>query len=307
MATEAGARLAARPYLVDVCMVSVALVWGINASVVKASLAGWDALAFNALRFAAAAVLIFFYVRFTDKNWRLSGGELWRVALLGLVGNGLYQWLFIEAIARSTASNTALMIGMSPLLVTLWGALAGTDRITRWLLGGTAVSIAGVCLVIWGQHGKFQFGAATITGDLIGLGATVCWAAYTVYARPVISRVGSSLRVTAWAMLFGALTNLLIGVPALLRQDWTTVTASSVMGMMYSCVMALGFSYIVYAWAVQRIGGARTALYVNLVPLFAATVAWLYLNERWTAPQWAGAILVIVGVSVARLEDRKLA
>jgi drug/metabolite transporter (DMT)-like permease len=287
---------------VDLGMLGVALVWGINIPIVKGALAGWDELAFNAIRFGAAAVLIVAYVCFTDPAWRLSRSELWRVAVLGLVGNGLYQWLFVEAVARTTASNTSLLLALSPLAVTLWGAVTGNDRMTSWVMGGTAVSVLGVALVVVGGEGSFSFGSATMAGDLIALGAMICWAAYTVYAKPVIERVGSSLRVTAWAMLFGALTNLVIGIPALVRQDYSLVTGSSIAGMTFSFLMSLVFGYIVYAWAVKRVGAARTAIYINLTPVIAALVAWLFIGERWNSLQWAGALLVIAGVTVAKLE-----
>lgn len=288
---------------VDVSMLLVAVIWGVNAAVVKGAIIGWEPLAFNAIRFSGAALIIFLYVVLTDKGWRLARRDFGYVVLLGLVGNGIYQWLFMEGIARSTASNTALIIGMSPLVVTLWGAISGLDRMTAWIMSGTVVSLVGVVLVVLGQHGGFHFGGPTITGDLITFCAMLCWAAYTVYARPVIERVGSSLRVTAWAMLFGAVTNLLLGIPALTRQDFSLVTAKSIVGMSFSGLMALVVSYVIYAWAVRRVGGARTAIYLNLTPILGATVAWLFLGESWSLLQWLGALLAILGVTVAKMES----
>ena len=288
--------------VVDLAMVSVALTWGINASVVKLAMVGWHVLAFNAIRFSAAAFAIFTYVVLTDKRWRLSRGDLWRVAVLGLVGSGLYQWLFIEGIARSTASNTALIIATSPLVVTLWGAVSGLERVSGWLLAGTAVSFGGVAMVVMGQTGGLHFTPETLAGDLIILGAMFCWAAYTVYVRPVIDRVGSPMRVTAWAMLFGGFANLLLGLPGMLAQDYGAVTAGSWLGMAFSGGMALVFSYLIYGWAVKRVGSARTAIYINLTPIIAAVVAWLWLGESWAPLQWLGAVLVIVGLYVAKLD-----
>lgn len=290
--------------LVDIAMITVALIWGVNSSVVKVALVGWEPLAFNAIRFSGAALLLFAYVVATDKQWRLQRRDLAGVALLGLLGNGLYQWLFIEAISRTTASNTALIIGMAPLVVALWGAAIGTDRLTLWVGGGVLASVFGVALVVLGQHGGFSLGAATLRGDLIAIVAMSCWAAYTVYARPVIQRVGSSLRVTAWAMMFGAVTNLALGVPSLLRQDFSAVTAGSMVGMLFSGLFALVFSYVVYAWAVRQVGGARTSLYNSLTPVFAAVTAWLWLGENWAVVQWLGAVLVVVGVTVPKLERK---
>lgn len=295
----------ARFTAVDLALVGVAFAWGTNASVLKGALTGWDPLAFNALRFGAAALLTFTYMWVTDPDWVLSRADLGRVALLGLIGNGLYQWLFIEAIHRSTASNTMLFLGLSPLVVTLWSAGAGLERMTAWVLGGAAISLSGVALVLLGQEGGLRFSAASVTGDLFGFAAMLCWAAYTVLARPIIARVGSSLRVTAWAMLFGASTNLLISFSSLRTQNFATAPGISWIGMGYSALVALVFGYLAYTWGVKQLGSARASVYINLVPIIAAAVAWVMLGETWTAWQWAGALLVILGVTAAKMESAR--
>ncbi|HEY3368147.1 MAG TPA: DMT family transporter [Symbiobacteriaceae bacterium] len=287
---------------VDFAMLLVMLIWGVNAPIVKASLHGWDPLAFNAIRFPAAAIVTFTYVVITDKGWRLDRKDFWYVVVLGLVGNGLYQFLYVESISRTTASNTSLIIAMSPLVVTIWGGLAKTDRVTGWVVGGTLISVAGAALVVLAKAGGFAFSGVTFVGDVIAVGSMFCWGAYTVYAKPVINRVGSPLRVTAWAMLFGAMTNFAVGLPGLLRQDYSAITGASVAGMTFSFLLALALGYVTYNWAVQRLGGARTAIYLNLSPIIAGISSWLMINEGWAPWQWVGALLVIGGVTVAKME-----
>lgn len=290
---------------VDLALLSVALIWGINASVVKYSIIGWNQLAYNAIRFSGAAILLFLYVMWTDKGWRLNRHDFWHVALLGLIGNGLYQWLYIEAIPRTTASNVSVIIALAPLPVTLWGMLTGIERRSALMMMAAAASVAGAALVILGQAGGFHLGGPNLKGDLIALAAMFCWAAYTVYARPVIDRVGSPLRVTAWAMLFGALTNTAIGIPALLQQDYQAVTLGSVVGMIYSALMSLLVGYVIYGWAVSRTGGARTAIFISLTPVIAAVIAGIFIGESWTLLQWIGALGAIAGVALTKVNSGK--
>jgi drug/metabolite transporter (DMT)-like permease len=69
------------------------------------------------------------------------------------------------------------------------------------------------------------------------------------------------------------------------------------------------FSWIIaswlFAWAVARIGGARTAIYTSLTPVFAAVIAGVFLHESWSTLQWIGAAGVVVGVALAKLESSK--
>ncbi|HYF91499.1 MAG TPA: DMT family transporter [Symbiobacteriaceae bacterium] len=289
--------------IVDLALVLVALIWGINAPIVKASLAGWDQLAYNAIRFPSAAVLLFLYVVWTDKGWRLTRKEFWHVALLGLIGNGLYQWMYIEAMPRSSASNVSVIIALSPLVVSVWGMVTGIERRSLLVVGAAAASVSGGAMVILGGPDGVHLGGPTLVGDLIAVAAMLAWGAYTVYSRPVINRVGSSLRVTAWAMMFGAMTNFLIGIPSLLHQDFAAVTAASVAGMTYSALLSLLVGYVLFNWGVSRIGGARTAIYISLSPIFAAVVAMLFLHEIWSPVQWIGAAFVIGGVALSKIAN----
>ena len=62
-----------------------------------------------------------------------------------------------------------------------------------------------------------------------------------------------------------------------------------------------GSAYLLWYRGVQRLGNSRTAVYSNLVPVAALITAWIWLGEVPTGPQIAGAGVILVGLSVARL------
>ncbi|MFQ5530765.1 MAG: EamA family transporter, partial [Gemmatimonadota bacterium] len=106
----AATRSARPPFPPDVAIFVLVLIWGINFSVVKALLDQFDPLALNGVRFAlGAAVLAPFALRggayraFTRRDWLA-------VTALGLVGNALYQVLFITGIDGTLAGNAALIL-----------------------------------------------------------------------------------------------------------------------------------------------------------------------------------------------------
>src|SRR5690606_16460984 len=124
-------------------------------------------------------------------------------------------------------------------------------------------------------------GSSTLIGDLIVLGAAAVWAIYTVGAKPLIERYGP-IRTTAWTLWVGALGLFIAGLPSLLRQDWTLVTAEAWGGVLYSSVFAIGVAYLLWYRGVQQIGGARTAVFSNLTPVVALIVGALWLEEALT-------------------------
>lgn len=288
-----------RRWLADAAMILVALIWGSNNVVMKASLHGWvTPLAFNALRFGVGAVALLGLMMLLEKDWRLPRHLWWKVALLGLVGNAVNQVLYVSGLNLTTASNTGIIAALIPVLVALGGALTGLDRATARLWVGAAVSFGGILLVtMTGRQGFGQFQV----GDLLLLGASTTWAGYTVFANP-LAKQATPLKVSAYAMALGAVVLLLVGTPDLLRQDWSQVTPASWAGLMYASLFSNAAGFAMYVWSVHRIGSTRASLWTNLNPLITAACAWVFLGERWFGWQWVGAALVMAGVLTARWE-----
>jgi drug/metabolite transporter (DMT)-like permease len=63
---------------------------------------------------------------------------------------------------------------------------------------------------------------------------------------------------------------------------------------------AIAIGYTLWYVGVSRIGSSRTALYDNLVTVFAVASAWFLLSEGMTVVQIIGAVFVFVSLYVAR-------
>src|SRR5947199_117724 len=64
--------------------------------------------------------------------------------------------------------------------------------------------------------------------------------------------------------------------------------------------LAVAVGYVVCYASVQAVGGPRTAIYSNLIPIVALLASWLLLGESLGPVQAAGAAVVLAGVSLAR-------
>lgn len=286
-------------WLADLVMILVAAIWALNNVVMKAALAGWASPgAFNAVRFACGALVL------AVAAWRLEGTlalprRYWLpVALVGVVGNGMNQLLFINGLARSTAANAGLWLAIVPLLVAVFGAALGMERVTPRLWAGAAVTVVGIALVVGTQGGALHLAV----GDALLAGAVTLWAGYTLAARRLVQDL-SPLRVTAVAMVCGAAFLLALHLPALAAQDFRAVPVGSWLGMIYAAVLSNAVGYTLYVWCVRRLGAAKVTLYSNLTPILTAVLAMALLGEAWRPVQWLGAALVLGGIGVARWDD----
>lgn len=273
------------------------VIWGANFSVVKFVLREFPQVSFNALRLAIAALVFLGAIRVLAADEPAFTRDEWlRVALLGVIGHFLYQLAFVAGVARTTASNGALIFGATPIAVALMSAAAGHERVPPLRWAGAALSLFGIYIIVGRQA---QLSSTTAIGDLLVFAGMLCWSLYSVLAQPLLRR-HSPLAVTGYSIALGAVLYVAVAVPTLFTTDWSAISAVSWVLTVLSSLLALVFAYIVWYTAVQRIGSSRTAVYSNLTPIAAMTVAALWLNEPVGMAQLVGVTTILGGVFISR-------
>ncbi len=275
-------------------MLLTVLIWGINFSVVKASISHIPGMAFNVFRLVGCSAILVGLNLFAPSS-SLTRQDLGRIVFLGLVGHTLYQFCFIFAIDATTASNSALIMGMTPVMVAAIGAFTGVERsgLRSWI--GIFTSVVGVYLVMSASKAT----GGNLQGDLLMLSATLCWYIYTVASKDLLQRHGP-LKVTTYSMLIGSALFVPFGIPAVMRLPTDQIPWAAWAGLVYSFVFALSVAYLAWYFAVSRVGPTRTAVYSNLTPVVALLTSWLALGERILPTQLAGAAVIFMGIYLVR-------
>jgi drug/metabolite transporter (DMT)-like permease len=220
-----------------------------------------------------------------------------RLLILGVVGNTLYQLGFISGLARTTASNSALILASMPSIVALLAVALGFEPLRPKVMGGVLVATVGVVLVVAARGAGF--GEATLAGDLLTLGAVFCWAGYTLGLRVLPPEI-SPLRVTMVTTVAGAPGLVLAGFPEMLGMDWAAVGWQGWTALGYATLLSLLVAYVIWNRSVKLVGPSRTVIYMCLTPLVAVITAAAFLGERPRPLQAVGAALIIGGVLLTR-------
>ena len=294
------------------------LIWGTNYALIKSVFREIDPQAFNALRLILAstvmvsASVIVRRTRARDPSSAEGAGvvagvfhtpapvtrtEWIRLAALGLVGHCLYQYLFVGGLARTSVANGALLVSSTPVVITIFSAISGKERVGALHWAGTLLSLVGIYVVVGrGAH----VSGVSLRGDLMLMAAVVCWAIYTIGARPLMVR-HSPFGVTAMSMLFGTILYIPLAAPSLARVPWATVGTLTWVKLVYSALFAICVAYTIWYAAVREIGGARTSVYSNLLPIVAMVTAYVWLHEPIGPDKIGGAAAVLAGVALTRM------
>lgn len=277
----------------------MAAFWAVNFSVVKYALEPLPPFAFNALRYPLAAVTVYLLLRRRGPIPLPRRADLGKIVTLGVIGNVLYQVLFILGMDRTRAGNASLLLAGAPIWTALLATAAGHERLTAATWAGIAATVVGMGMVVAGGPEGLNPRSATFVGDVVLIASSVAWAIYTVAARGPIARYGS-MAVTAWTLWIGTGFLVLIGVPDLVSLDRSGVGAGALAAVAYSGVFSIAAAYLLWYNGVRVLGSTRTATYGNVVPVLALAVAWLWLGEVPTLLQLGGAVVIIGGISLAR-------
>jgi drug/metabolite transporter (DMT)-like permease len=287
----------------DALLLLMSLIWGTNYALVKTAFRELDPQAFNVLRLLlASSVMVAANVLVRRSSIfhtaaPVTRGDLIRLAWLGLVGHCIYQYLFVGGLAKTSVANGALLVSATPIVITLFSAVTGKEPIGALHWAGTLLSFLGIYIVVGrGAH----VSEASLRGDLMLMGAVVCWALYTIGARPLMER-HSPVGVTAWSMLFGTVLYLPLAAPRLARVPWGAVSTLTWVKLVYSSLFAICIAYTIWYAAVRAIGSARTSVYSNLLPIVAMITAYVWIREPIGIAKMSGAAAVLAGVALTRL------
>jgi len=276
-------------------LIGAMAVWGLNVTAVKLLTASFEPTTLATLRMIVACVALTVIVLWKRcgvpaLTWRQFGAVI-VCAVLMVYAN---QILFAEGLLRSTATNGALIMALSPLVSALLAALAFRERLTPQRVCGVVLGFAGVAAVVLSHPGAGLSSAGS--GDLMLIGAVVSFAA----GGAIVQRLARQLHPLSisWAIyLIGTL--LLVGHGAL---GSTPLNAASLFPgwwpwalVLFSGILATAVCNLIWNRAIATIGVARTAIFLYWVPVFGVAFAALLLGETLTLWHLAGFIAVMAG------------
>ncbi len=227
----------------------------------------------------------------------ISWNKRWlTVSLLGWLNPGLAYTLSLLGLAHTTASMSTLLWAIEPILILGLAWLILRERLTPRLIALSLLAVAGVLFV---AGLGFDVGAASSgRGNGLILAGVACCAVYTVLARRVGADMDALMLVALqqtcaliWALVIWPIELWLVGIEPLRAIPVSAWGWALVSGVIY---YALAFWF--YLVGLKRLPASQAGLFLNLIPVFGVSAAFLWLGERLSPPQLFGAALILVAM-----------
>lgn len=278
-------------------LVLVAVIWGGTFIAGRVAAAEMPAPTAALWRFLIASVALL------ALSWRLEGGlptlsrRQWiGVMLLGLTGVAAYNLLFMFGLERVPASRASLLMALNPVATLIGSALFLHEPLTRYRVVGIVLALTGVAVVLGHGHPLDLFTGHVGVGEAALVGCAMAWATYTMLGKRILRRL-SVLAATTYAALTGT---VLLAVAAAVTGN-LVVPQASVKGWVSVGFLGILGTVVAFVWfydGVKALGPARTAVFINLVPVAAVSLGVLLLGEPLEWSMLTGGALVILGVFI---------
>lgn len=224
--------------------------------------------------------------------------EKWRLLFAGVCLGANWALLF-EAYNLMNVSLATLTYYTAPVLVLVLAPLVLKERQNGLAYLGMAVVIVGMLLVVGTDFGE---GGVSATGLIVGLGSAVFYAMLMLVNKQITGVSGLNLTfieiVIAAVILLPYVFATSGGVP--LPTD-----ARGIFALLFLCTVNTGFACWLYFSSMNRLPAKAVALMGYFDPVSALIFSAVFLDERLSGVQLAGAVLVLGGALVGQFRPRR--
>lgn len=271
---------------------------------------GWSPGAAVTARVCVAALVLVAPATIALRGrWGLLRGNFGLVAGYGLVAVAGCQVAYFNAVAHMQVGVALLIEYTAPVAVIGWMWLRHAQRPGVLTLAGAAVATLGLVLVLDLLSGADLSGVGIVWALLAMVGAAVYFilSASEDNGLPPIVLAGGGLALGAVALLVTGAVGILPVEYATAPVDYDGLTVAWWVPVLLLGVVAASFAYVTGIAASRRLGSRLASFAALLEVLFALVFAWLLLDELPRTIQFLGGALILAGVVVVKLGERRIA
>ena len=280
--------------LADLALGFCAFIWGTTFVVIKDALADVSVIAYLAVRFGLAAIVM------AAIYWRAVRGltrhEIWAGAQIGFFMFGGYVFQ-IAGLKYTTPSKAAFITGTFVVFVPILLAVFARRRIAAWIWAGAVSVLAGLYFLTVPAAG---FGGLN-RGDPVVFGCAIMFALHMIFIGRHVGRHSvaalSFLQVATTAILSTAL--LPLAAAAGWEKPHLAWTGYLIFAILLTAIGATVLGFSLQTWAQQYASPSHAAILVSLEPVFAAATSLALGREHLGARFLAGAALILAGIVLA--------
>jgi drug/metabolite transporter (DMT)-like permease len=279
--------------LLTLFVLAVALV-AISSSSVLIKMCSAPALTIALYRVGIASI---FYASMT----RLTGSRLRRQYNLSRLKLALLSGLFLAAhfaawitsLNYTSVASSVVLVVTSPIWVAVGGVVILKEKPSLLLIFGIGITFVGSVII---SGADFALDPRSLFGNLLAVAGAVAAAGYWLIGRKLRAEIDTFPYVTvvyASCAAFTVILILLFDVPV-----WG-FSHKTILFLLAIALLPQVIGHTSLNWALKYFSATAVAIITLGEPVGAAILAWIFLGQNISVPQFAGGLVILAGVALS--------
>ncbi|MCL2435733.1 MAG: DMT family transporter [Lentimicrobiaceae bacterium] len=247
--------------------------------------------------FIAALVFAIFCIILYKSEFKIAKKDF--KYFIGLVFFEPFLYFIFEtySLQLCDASVVSVIIATIPLFVALMAVFVFKERLSGLNFFGIFLSISGIVIMLWRHFTHVDF---SMLGVLLAFGAVLSTIGYNYFLRKLTFSYSPIIIIT-WQNILGLiaffpLVFIVNDAESVVSQYHALGNTMNLSFMLILAIFCSSIAFILYIDAMRTLGVARTNIFINLIPVMTAIIAFFVLKEEITLPKVLGIIMVIIGI-----------
>ena len=261
-------------------------------------LSSWDIVFLRAVLttiFMAVLLLI------KDRSlFKIRLHDLWCFAGTGLLSIVFFNLCYFKEITITSLSVAAILLYTAPAFVMIISAFCFKEKLTVRKIIALLLSFTGLVFVtgVLGGSGVERLTFPTI---MIGLGAGLGYALYSIFSRFAIERGYESYTISFYTFLFATVATLIFVKPADIATAVTSSGRTVILAVIFVLVSTV-IPYITYTLGLKSVENGKASIIASVEPVVATLNGIIWFNEKMTWSVVVGVVFVLSGIVISNLE-----
>ena len=275
-----------------IALITAVFIWSSAFVVTKFALAGLGPVMLSAIRILIAFIVLLPFA--IKRGFHFQSLLSKNAFLYGIFGYGGNLVLLSLGMLTCTANISAIIHGLFPVFMILFGSRMLNETITRNKVIGILFSVAGVMVASIGDLSLNS--GTTIVGILLVVVSVLTWAFYSVFSKKTAAGMDSFVLSE---ICFGTafLCSLPFAILEFLLSDYPMPDTGTLFSLFYLGIMSGAVGILLWNYGLKKIDSAIAGIYFNLMPVIGLFLA-IFAKERIALFQVLGCILILVGVVI---------
>lgn len=232
---------------------------------------------------------------------KLHRKDVWCFLGTGIASILFFNACYFKSIEILDLSTAAVLLYTSPIFVALISAICFRERLTWQKCAAVAAAVVG-CGLVSGLG--TETGHLNVTGLLIGLGAGLGYALYSIFSRFALRRGYGTLTITFYTFLVAGVCM----IPQCFLGGMTLQSFASPTFWFLSAGMILlvtTLAYVLYTAGLSRMDNTKAAVIATVEPVTASLIGVFLYQETMGAAEIAGVMIVLLSGWLVGRDGRK--